>query len=31
MWQKAAMNKILKILISLNNMSGMAKPARCKG
>ena len=31
MWQKAAMNKNLKILFSLTNMAGMPEPASCKG
>ena len=31
MWQKAAMDKNLKILSSQPNMAGMAKHARCKG
>ena len=31
MWQKSAMNKILKILFSLTNMAAMAEPAHYKG
>ena len=31
MSQKATMNEIQGILLSLINMAGIAKPARCKG
>ena len=31
MWQKAAMNKFLKVFFSLTNMAGMAERASCKG
>ena len=31
MWQKAARNTILQVLLSLTNMAGVAEPARCKG
>ena len=31
MWQKAATNKILKVLFSLTNMAGVAKPTSCIG
>ena len=31
MWQKAAMNKNLKVFSTLTNWAGMAKQASCKG
>ena len=31
MWQKAAMNKVLKVLCSLTNIVGVAEPTSCKG